>query len=92
MAVEPDNLAGILAVFRKVVSNGLQPSVALVLCQLGTKTVGHQNAVCEKSQAVARGISRPADAVELYKIGLMVTLARAVIAYVRALFVPRHKL
>src|SRR5260221_13779019 len=27
-----------------------------------------------------------------YKTGLMVTLPRAVMAYVRALFVPRHKL
>jgi hypothetical protein len=32
------------------------------------------------------------NAIPLYKIGLMVTIALAVIAYVRALFVPRHKL
>src|SRR5882724_8695849 len=33
---------------------------------------GHQNAVCEKSQAVAHRISLPGDAVQPYNIGLMV--------------------
>jgi hypothetical protein len=58
----------------------------------GDLPVGHQNAACKRRQAVARGINRPADAVQLYKIGLMVTAARPVIGYARAWFVPRHKL
>jgi hypothetical protein len=55
---------------------------------LSMRAVGHQNAVWEKNQAVAHGISRPA----VQQIGWMVTLAHAVSAYLRAFFVPRHKL
>src|SRR4029077_6282208 len=68
------------------------PSTRPALISRRITRVGHQNAVCEKRQAATHGISLPGDAVQLYKIGLMVTLARAVIAYVWALFVPRHKL
>ena len=42
----------------------------------------------ENGQAVTHGISLAGDAVQPDKIGLMVTLARAVIAYIRAVFVP----
>ena len=52
--------------------------------------VGHQNAVGNKNQALADGfVSR--DAIQT-KIGLMITLALALVAYVRTFFVPRHKL
>src|SRR4029077_110239 len=68
------------------------PSTRPALISRRITRVGHQNAVCEKRQAATHGISLPGDARQPYKIGLMFTLARAVIAYVRALFVPRHKL
>ena len=63
----------------------------------GDTAVGHQNAACEENQAFASRMTLPGDSVQLRrlhptKIGLMVTFAFAVVAYVRAFFVSRHKL